>query len=118
MPRRGGLGAVERHADGISLFVEREVIYEPPNQKESTSRRTFDTIGPRGIGNVLRIETLALVLHVHLDSTIELAKNDVNTLPRIEPVTVYDGVGQGLGKRDAKIEANRLHGETACQAVP
>ncbi len=118
MPRRVGSGAVERHTDGISLFVEREVIHELFNQKESASRRTIDAIGPRGVGNAIRIETLALVLHVHLNPTIELAKRNVNSLPRIEPVTVHDGIGQGLRKRDAEIEANRLDGQTASQAVP
>lgn len=65
------------------MFVEREVIHEFFNQKEATSCRTFDAIGPRRIGNAMRIEPPALVLHVHLNPTIELAKRNVNSLRRI-----------------------------------
>ena len=100
------------------MFVECEVIYELSYQKESTSRRAFEAIGSSGIGYAFRIKSLALILHMHLDPTSELAKGYVHSLPRIEPVTVHDGVGQGLGKRDTEIEANRPEGQPAGQAMP
>ena len=118
MRRRVGSGAVQRHADGISFFVEGEVIDEFFDEEESATGRPFDAIGRRRIGNTIRIEPLPLVLDVHLDPTIEFAQRDVHLFLRIEPITVDNRVRQGLRQRDAEIEANRLDGQTARQAVP